>query len=163
MARAIELWQRGRARRCQSRRRETPRKHGSCIPPEIQTASVSAAAWTADKLYVSVDGKPFAERPYDFSLGKLAGSVCVKTSYWDEKRDRNATSLSSSTIDEVTVFNRKLTNAEIDSIYENTKNAALSHSVGAARFADAAQLLFGGGEPLHGCGANGIIHIEPRK
>ena len=44
------------------------------------------------------------------------------------------------------VFNRKLTNAEIDSIYENTKNAALSHSVGAARFADAAQLLFGGGE-----------------
>ena len=130
---------------------------------ETGTWRMIAAAWTADKLYVSVDGKPFAERPYDFSLGKLAGSVCVKTSYWDEKRDRNATSLSSSTIDEVTVFNRKLTNAEIDSIYENTKNAALSHSVGAARFADAAQLLFGGGEPLHGCGANGIIHLEPRK
>ena len=83
-----------------------------------------AAAWTTDKLFISVDGKPFAERPYDFPLGKLAGSVYVKSDYWVEKRDRGNYALSTFSVDEATVFDRKLSDAEVASIYEKTKKEA---------------------------------------
>ncbi|MBQ6330196.1 MAG: hypothetical protein IJI35_14345 [Kiritimatiellae bacterium] len=83
-----------------------------------------AAAWTTDKLFISVDGKPFAERPYDFPLGKLAGSVYVKSDYWVEKRDRGNDALSTFSVDEATVFDRKLTDTELALIYEKTKKEA---------------------------------------
>ena len=93
---------------------------------EVGAWRMVAAAWTADKLFVSVDGKPFAERPYDFPLGKLAGGVYVKSSHWNEKADRGNTALSTVSVDETTIFNRKLTDAEVAALYEQTKKAAFT-------------------------------------
>lgn len=91
---------------------------------EVGRWRMVAAAWTADKLFISVDGRPFAERPYDFPLGKLAGGVYIKTSYWDEKRDRGNAEPADVTVDEVTIFGRKLSDGEVAAIYEKTKKEA---------------------------------------
>ena len=77
-----------------------------------------AAAWTAEKLYVSVDGKPFNSAPLVEPLRRYAGPVYVTATYWIDEKPKTKTEPGLFTVDEVSILNRKLTNDEIKSVYE---------------------------------------------
>ena len=77
-----------------------------------------AAAWTAEKLYVSVDGKPFNAAPLAEPLRRYAGPVYVTATYWVDAKPKSKTEPGLFTVDEVSILNRKLTDDEIKSVYD---------------------------------------------
>lgn len=77
-----------------------------------------AAAWTAAKIYVSVNGAPFVSNPLVQPLLRFSGGVYVTATYWNDKRPEANQEPGTFAVDEVSILNRKLTDEEVKSIYE---------------------------------------------
>ena len=92
------------------------RAHCSFTDWKVGEWRMIAAAWTAEKLYISVNGKPFASAPYNKKMGALRGGVYFKAGYWNAKDPKPGMFA----IDECAIINRKLSDDELAEIYART-------------------------------------------
>lgn len=83
---------------------------------EVGEWRMISAAWNAEKLFISVNGKPYVSRPYGKKIGALNGPLSFRASYW--KGEGQVSDMFA--IDECMVFSKKLSDDEVAQIYERT-------------------------------------------
>ena len=72
-----------------------------------------AASWTAEKMFVSVNGKPYSSSPYDHKMQVLKGNCYLKTETWTSA----GTQPGMFAIDECAILSRKLSDEEVAQVY----------------------------------------------
>jgi len=73
-----------------------------------------AASWTAEKMFISVNGQPYASAPYSHKMQALRGGCYLKTTEWKSAE----TQPGMFAVDECAILSRKLSDEEVALVYE---------------------------------------------
>ena len=96
-------------------------QHCSFVGWQVGEWRMMAAAWTADALYVSVNGRPYSKAMCT-PLVAMTRPLWLRVNNIYDKKNRSTNGLVA--IDEFTIFSKKLSETELKDLYERTKKAA---------------------------------------
>ena len=92
----------------------------TCTDWKVGEWRMVAAAWTAEKLYISVNGRPFSSSPLAAPLKPHLGPFYLQVKMWRHKDAAADAKAGGYAVDEVAALNRKLSDEEVAALYAAT-------------------------------------------